>query len=111
MRVDQVQNRNEVCIRGIRLWHAMHCCYALYDQTVFEAITRANFCSLSNDGFEVIICSAMQATFNRVNNTGGVVNLKKCMLLRLNQRGVTIAIIKECKIFWIDVKTSSFYKS
>ena len=60
MRVDQVQNRNEVCIRGIRLWHAMHCCYALYDQTVFEAITRANFCSLSNDGFEAIVFSATQ---------------------------------------------------
>ena len=35
-------NWNEVCIRGIRLWHAMYCCYALYDQTVFEAITRGN---------------------------------------------------------------------
>jgi len=66
MRVDQVQNRNEVCIRGIRLWHAMHCCYALYDQTVFEAITRANFCSLSNDGFEAIVFSAAQFPFNQI---------------------------------------------
>ena len=69
MRVDQVQNRNEVCIRGIRLWHAMHCCYALYDQTVFEAITRANFCSLSNDGFEAIVFSATQFPFNQICNT------------------------------------------
>jgi len=69
MRVDQVWNWNEVCIRGIRLWHAMHCCYVLYDQTVFEAITQANFCSLSNDGFEAIVFSATQFPFNQICNT------------------------------------------
>ena len=52
---------------------------------------------MSNDGFEVIICSATQTSFNGVNNTGGEANLKKCMLLCLIQTSVTLAIIKARK--------------
>ena len=44
----------------------MHCCYDLYAQTVFEAITRVNFCSLTNDGLEVIVLSATQFSFNQI---------------------------------------------
>ena len=53
---------------------------------------------MSNDGFEVIICSATQTSFNGVNNTGGEANLKKCMLLCLIQTSVTLAIIKARKV-------------
>ena len=51
---------------------------------------------MSNDGFEVIICTATQTSFNGVNNTGGEANLK-CMLLWLIQTSVTLAIIKARK--------------
>ena len=57
---------------------------------IFETLLQV----MSNDGFEVIVCSATQTSFNGVNNTGGETNLKKCMLLCLIQTGVTLAIIK-----------------
>ena len=62
---------------------------------------------MSNDGLEVIICSA--TPFNGVNNTGGEANLKKCMLLCLIQTSVTLAIIKARKVtilkdyVWMDI--------
>ena len=61
---------------------------------MFETLLQV----MSNDGFEVIICSATQTSFNGVNNTGGEANLKKCMLLCLIQTSVTLAIIKARKV-------------
>jgi hypothetical protein len=61
---------------------------------MFETLLQV----MSNDGFEVIICSATQTSFNGVNNTGGEANLKKCMLLCLIQTSVTRAIIKARKV-------------
>ena len=61
---------------------------------MFETLLQV----MSNDGFEVIICSATQSSVNGVNNTGGEANLKKCMLLCLIQTSVTLAIIKARKV-------------
>ena len=61
---------------------------------MFETLLQV----MSNDGFEVIICSAIQTSFNGVNNTGGEANLKKCMLLCVIQTSVTLAIIKARKV-------------
>ena len=60
---------------------------------MFETLLQV----MSNDGFEAIICSATQTSFNGVNNTGGEANLKKCMLLCLIQTSVILAIIKASK--------------
>ena len=61
---------------------------------MFETLLQV----MSNDGFEVIICTATQTSFNGVNNTGGEANLKKCILLCLIQTSVTLAIIKARKV-------------
>ena len=61
---------------------------------MFETLLQV----MSNDGFEVIICSATQASFQGVNSTAGEANLKKCMLLCLIQTSVTLAIIKARKV-------------
>ena len=53
---------------------------------------------MSNDGFEIIICSATQTSFNGVNNTGGEANLRMFMLLCLIQTSVILAIIKARKV-------------
>ena len=44
---------------------------------MFETLLQV----MSNDGFEVIICSATQTSFNGVNNTGGEANLKMYVVM------------------------------
>jgi len=44
---------------------------------MFETLLQV----MSNDGFEVIICTATQTSFNRVNNTGGEANLKMYVVM------------------------------
>ena len=61
---------------------------------MFETLLQV----MSNDGFEVIICSATQTSFNAVNNTGGEANLKKCMLLCLIQTSVLLLSSKRVKV-------------
>ena len=44
---------------------------------MFEALLQV----MSNDGFEVILCTATQTPFNGVNNTGGEANLKMYVVM------------------------------